>query len=297
MSVYAADTVIPAYPFEPDSAMGNKFFRIRENDAVTFYKKSDFLVPHRKDYYFFVLVRAGNSRHWVDTTPYILQPNTFYFTTPWQVHLKEESKPLSGVTFSFTEEFLAMDDSGFLKTLPIIRNEHNGHELRLDEPALAFIEDMIARIDAEYRATGPWQFNMLQSYVKVLLIYVSRLYTTQFSENPASPDRVLLKRYLDKIEESYTRLHEVAAYASLLHISPGHLSEVVKEQSGKPAITHIHERLVVEARRLLFHTDAVIKEIAFELGFADASYFNRFFKRMTGQTPVEYRTQIREMYH
>ena len=85
-------------------------------------------------------------------------------------------------------------------------------------------------------------------------------------------------------------------YASLLNVSAGHLSELVKEQSGRPAINHIHERLVLEARRLLFHTQHSLKEIAFDLGFTDASYFNRFFKRETNVTPAEYRLSTREMY-
>jgi AraC family transcriptional activator of pobA len=71
----------------------------------------------------------------------------------------------------------------------------------------------------------------------------------------------------------------------------------VKEQSGKSAIMHIHERIVLEAKRLVFHTNSSVKEIAFELGFEDASYFNRFFKRLTGITPVEYKNAIRKMYH
>ena len=83
----------------------------------------------------------------------------------------------------------------------------------------------------------------------------------------------------------------------MLNISAGHLSELVKAQSGKPAIKHIHDRLVLEARRLLFHTSKSSKEIAYDLGFSDASYFNRFFKRETAITPNDYRNQIREMYH
>jgi len=75
------------------------------------------------------------------------------------------------------------------------------------------------------------------------------------------------------------------------------LSDVVKTQSGKPAIKHIHDRLVMEARRLLFHTDNSLKDISFDLGFSDASYFNRFFKRETGVTPASYRAKIRKMYH
>jgi len=69
----------------------------------------------------------------------------------------------------------------------------------------------------------------------------------------------------------------------------------VKTQSGKPAIKHIHERQLLEAKRLLFHANNSLKEIAFDLGFSDASYFNRFFKRETGVTPAEYRADIRKM--
>ena len=131
----------------------------------------------------------------------------------------------------------------------------------------------------------------------VLLTYLSRLYTAQFKGEDVSGEKLLLRKFQAKIDECFRESHEVADYASLLHISAGHLSEVVKSQSGKPAIKHIHERLVMEARRLLFHTDHALKDIAFDLGFSDTSYFNRFFKRETGVTPAEYRTGIRKMYH
>lgn len=297
MYTYGEETVIPTYPFEQDSATGNKMFRINKNDSVVNYKKADFLTPHRKDYYFLAFVKMGSSRHWIDMTPYTLKPNTFYFTVPHQVHLKEEAEPITGMSISFTSDFLATDENNFLKNLPVIQNPHNGHELGLNDQDLLFIEDILEKIHAEYHAGSHWQHNMLLAYMKVLLIHLSRLYTDQISNTEVLPDRLLLKKYLSKIEASYTSLHEVAAYADMMNISAGHLSELVKEQSGKPAIVHIHERLILEARRLLIHTDNTVKEIAFQLGFEDASYFNRFFKRLTSHTPVEYRNSIREMYH
>jgi len=135
------------------------------------------------------------------------------------------------------------------------------------------------------------------AYLTVLLTYLSRLYKEQFKDNNISADKLLLKNFQAKINECFRELREVGDYASRLHISAGHLSEVVKMQSGKPAIKHIHERLVLEARRLLFHTNNSLKEIAFDLGFSDSSYFNRFFKRETGVTPAGYRANIRKMYH
>jgi len=289
--------IIPKYPFEPDALVGNPLFRINRNDNVRNYQRSDFLVPHRKDYYFLVFVKKGSSRHWIDMTPYTLQPNTFYFTVPQQVHLKEESEPLTGTSISFSRDFLAADNSHSLKELPIIRNPHNGHVLLLNDADIVFIEDLLHKLYTEYHSKNEWQHPMLLAYMRVLLIYLSRLYTEQFSNAEPSQSRLLLRNYLLQVEKGYKELHEVAAYADALHISAGHLSEVVKEQSGKPAIAHIHERLLLEAKRLLLHSDISIKEMAYQLGFEDASYFNRFFKRLAGQTPMQYREAIRKMYH
>lgn len=293
----STDTVIPKIAMEPDPATGNAIFRIRKNESASYYLKSEFLQPHRKDYYFLAFVIKGGSRVWVDMTSYVLKPQTVYFTTPQQINVKEEVIPMSGYTIAYTPAFLALDDSGFLESLPIIRNLHNGHELNLREEDAVFVEGMMEKICTEYAMQSTWQHQMLLAYMKVLLIYLSRLYTEQFDSMAGTPDRVLLKRFLGHIDESFRSLHEVSDYAALLHMSAGHLGDVVKAQSGKPAIAHVHERLLLEARRSLVHTELAVKEIAYELGFEDASYFNRFFKRMSGQTPVEYRTQVRKMYH
>jgi AraC family transcriptional activator of pobA len=290
------ETIIPKFELEPDTRTGNKMLRMEKSDCSMSMMRSDFLRPHRKDYYFFVLVRQGSSRHWIDMMPYTLKADTFYFTVPNQVQLKEEAEPLTGILIAFTDEFLALEGNSSLKQLPIIQNKHNGHDLALTPEDVVFIENILEKMYAEYLFKNNWQRGMMTAYTQVLMIYLSRLYTEQYSNSTETPDRQMLKRYLSKIEESYTQTHEVTAYADMLNISAGHLSEVVKEQSGKPAIAHIHERLILEAKRLLFHTEHSIKEIAFQLGFEDASYFNRFFKRLAKHTPVEYRTTTREMY-
>jgi AraC family transcriptional activator of pobA len=297
--MYSTETelVIPKYPLAPDMVTGSKMFSINKTNCAVNYFKRDFLVPHRKDYYFWAFVRQGGSRHWIDMKPYQLKPDTFYFTVPHQVHLKEEAMALTAMSVAFTEEFLALEENSLLRQLPIIQNPDNGHELTLNTADVLFIEDMLDKIYTENKSTSNWHNSMLMGYMRILFIYLSRLYTEQYGNKEEATDRVLLKKYLSRIEENYLDAHEVACYADMLNISAGHLSEVVKEQSGKPAIAHIHDRLILETKRLLFHTDHSIKEIAFKLGFEDASYFNRFFKRIVGATPLSYRSSIREMYH
>jgi AraC-like DNA-binding protein len=230
-------------------------------------------------------------------SPYILQDNTVYFSGPNNIIVKEEFKQLWSTGIAFTGEFLSLQENASLSKLPLIQNPKNAHELLLTECDIIFVEDMLGKITTEYQHPGEWQQRMLAGYMSVLLTYLSRLYSEQFKDNEPSTDKLLLQKFQAKIDECYCELHEVGDYASLLNISAGHLSEVVKTQSGKPAIKHIHERLILEARRILFHTNNALKEIAFGLGFSDASYFNRFFKRETGVTPAEYRDNIRKMYH
>lgn len=290
------DTVIPNYSLQQISGKANTMIEVAESGGDSVRRQSNFLVPHRRNYYLMVFVKNGSSRHWVDCTPYTLKPNTFYFTVPHQVHLKEEAEPLHGLMACFTEEFLQLEENNMLRQLPIIQNADSAHELNLQAHDVVFIEDTMQKMLNEFKTGHDWRNQMLQAYLRVLMIYLSRLYTEQYTDKALVPDRVILKKFQSLIEDNFREKHEVAEYAGMLNITPGYLNDLVKQQGGKTAITHIHERLVVEAKRLLLHTELSIKQLAYEIGFDDAAYFNRFFKRLTNSTPAAYRTNIRQMY-
>lgn len=230
-------------------------------------------------------------------TPYLIKDNTIYFTTPDELIVKEETKSLYSTGIAFTKEFLLLAENEAAGKLPLIQNQYKGYELLLSGADVRFVEDMLAKIADEHRQPGGWQTRMLAALLTVLLTYLSRLYVQQYGSADTHPDKELLKNFREKVNECFREWHELSHYAQWLHISAGHLSEVVKAQSGRSASRHIQERIMLEARRLLIHTEQSSKEIAYSLGFADASYFHRFFKREAGSTPLQYRTRIREMYH
>ncbi|KXH79699.1 AraC family transcriptional regulator [Chryseobacterium kwangjuense] len=296
MHLHISSSEIPTYSLEPDNGTGNRHFRMYHFDGER-PNLGDLLVPHRKDHYLVILVRkGGQARQWIDMKQYSLQDNTLHFLSPGQLIVKEESAKITSVGVGFTPEFLSMNHHASLADLPLLRNPHDARALTMSDADIVFTEDLFAKIAIEYKQPGEWQHRMLISYLSVLLTYLSRLYSEQHKATEISPERTLLKNFQAKVNESFRELHEVSDYAAKLNISAGHLSEVVKVQSGKSAIKHIHERITLEARRLLFHSSHSLKEIAFSLGFSDPSYFNRFFKRETGLTPSDYRTSTREMY-
>jgi len=298
MKTISGENTIAKYSLQQGNPKGDHLIEMILCNGMEFQKrKADFLTPHRKDYYMFVLVRKGSSRHWIDTTPYTLKDNTFYISSPWQVQVKEQTNPLEGIILSFSEEFINLDESKTLQQLPVIKNPFNAHEFSLEPPDFLFIEDILFKMWGEYQEKNEWRYTMLLSYLRVLGIYVSRLYTDQLSKTAGTKERVLLQRFKHLINERFSELHQVADYAEQLSLTAGYLNEVVKQQSGKTAIEHIHERIVLEAKRQLLHTEFSAKEIAYDLGFEDAAYFSRFFKRLTEQTPAAFRQAIRKMYN
>ena len=279
---------VPVHRFQPDEATGSPSFTIVRLQGETV-PVPYMLLPHRKDYYLLFFVQHTSGRHWVDLTPYPHQDNTVYFTNPTQILVNEALAPTWGTYLGFTREFLALQPSAALRELPLIQNPHQGHQLRLSAVEAAFVAQVLANLEAEHYRPGPWQHPLLSAHLTVLLTYLSRLYTEQLPDPAAAAAQRVLHAYQAQVEECFRELHEVGAYAARLHLSARQLSAVVKAQSGKPAIKHVHERLVLEARRLLVYTDQSLKEITFELGFSEASYFSRFFKRETGVTPLAYR--------
>jgi AraC family transcriptional regulator, transcriptional activator of pobA len=252
MRVLLSSSEIPIYSLEPEGLAGNRHFKVYQfQDQRP--SPGDLLVPHRKDHYLVILVRkGGQARQWVDMKPHILQDDTLHFLGPGQLIVKEESTKISSIGVGFTPEFLSIHGHGALADLPLLRNPYDAHALAMTADDIVFTEDIFAKIAAEYKHPGEWQHRMLIAYLSVLLTYLSRLYSKQHEATEISPERILLKTFQAKVNESFQQLHEVGDYATMLNITAGHLSEVVKMQSGKPAIKHIHERLTLEARRLLF---------------------------------------------
>jgi AraC family transcriptional activator of pobA len=290
-------SIIPVYSLQESSELGSRLFEVRELNNPAVHRDPSFFLPHRKDYYFFFLVKKGYNRHWIDFVSYEVKPRHLYFTVPQQVHLKERSEPVQGTLLTFTDEFLALQDQNLLKHLPILQNLDDRHEIALDDADISFLDNLLMQMLAEFNQQNDWKKSMLQSYLEIFLVYLSRIYTKQFNVNSAAANgQALVKRMKNLLDEQYAGLHQVSDYAQQLNVTPGHLNDTIKQHTGKNATTIIQERIMLEAKRILFHTDLPVKEIAWRLGFEDAAYFNRFFKRLAAETPMQFRGSIREKY-
>ena len=108
-------------------------------------------------------------------------------------------------------------------------------------------------------------------------------------EEKKSKQEQLLERFFDCVQTHYKRERGVDFYADKLCLTPKYLSTAIRQTSGKTAGEWIDEYVVLEAKALLKSTNMTIQQISDELNFPSQSFFGKFFKRVTGMSPKEYR--------
>ncbi|MEI3788595.1 MULTISPECIES: helix-turn-helix domain-containing protein [unclassified Chryseobacterium] len=139
---------------------------------------------------------------------------------------------------------------------------------------------IISLMEKEYN--GSSRLDLLKSYLRAFCIIITEQISLQ---NPSINDRQRIQELVSLIEEHYTAEKDTRFYADQIKISTHHLNDIVRLSRGTTVKKMIAQRLVLEAKRELSFGALTVKEIAFKLGFSDASYFSRFFKKHTGRNP------------
>ena len=145
----------------------------------------------------------------------------------------------------------------------------------------------------EINSRDKLQQESLQVMLKRFLILCVRLYTQEKKYPKGKKEMNLIREYNFLIEQYFKSKHTVKEYASLLHKSPKTLSNIFSRSGFKSPLFYIQERILLEARRQLLHTNKSVKEIAFELGYEDLQTFSRFFKKHQGSSPSEYKKDLK----
>lgn len=251
-------------------------------------------VPHRHDFFEIIWLRSAQGLVRSDLRSYPVRPRTLFFTSPGQIHAWELAGEASGEIASFREEFFAVtsDHPGLLAKMPFLYAGAPDPILYLDAKEGARIDRVFRQLHTEAAEPAPGRDDLVRAYITILLTHARQCFARRAPENapPATVD-LLARRFRHALEEHFPQLLEAGEYAALLRVSRTHLNTHLHRETGRTASEIIHERIVLEAKRLLSHTSLTGAQIAHRLRFQDPSYFGRFFRRTTGQTPGEYRDQ------
>jgi len=254
--------------------------------------------PHFHDFFQVALVRgAGSVMH--DFRDYGVQGETLFFLSPGQVHSVRADQRLDGVIISFSQSFFdhttappseLLDLPFFFAVdaaplLPIPA----GDEFRIG-PAVLEIQEEFANA-AHFAATS------IRAWLRILFARATRLYQVSHPVVEATAGARLVRQFYLSVERHFREEFTLGDYARALGVTANHLNDVVRLEAKQSAGSLVRQRRLLDAKRLLSHSDLSVSEIGYHIGFGDPSYFSRFFRRETGLAPASFREQIREKYH
>lgn len=251
--------------------------------------------PHRHDFFEVLFLLKGSGFHVIDGNRYEIKPPCVFFMSPGQAHKLELSSDIEGYIFIFTSDFYLLNrsDQNSLIEFPFFYTIHQDNPPLLlgNEEDVIFLERIFLQGISELKKTGSFSIEMLRSILDLILTTCSARYKANQSSVSKGKGQILVKRFYQLVEENYPKNLSLSDYALMLSVTPNHLTQTVRQFTGKTSVQVIKLKQILEIKRLLVHTNLNVTEIATRLNFDDQSYFSKFFKRETDLTPLQYRSQ------
>ena len=267
--------------FQLDVSTFNEFY-IHDLSKET-YKLKLPLPPHRKTVNDFILVTDGEMTKSAGIDSYEVTKNTIFLLPAGQITATTQiSENLSGFYCHFSTDFIAESKSqiDILNKVPF---------LKLSSNDCFNLTNLLKRIENIY--TQNPNYELIRSYLFTFLTEIKTLQKTEKNIGLTATEKIAFE-FKHILTKHVTNHHEARFYAKQLHVSPNHLNRCVKKVFRKSVTQHIADLLILEAKVLLHQQSIPIADISFSIGFEDPSYFGRFFKKQTRQTPTEFRLII-----
>jgi AraC family transcriptional activator of pobA len=245
--------------------------------------------PGRKDFFEIVWLKNEDPLHALKFADSNVKGDWIYLIPPYRVHqLNKAGK--NGELISFKREILEEGDKEFLLDLFKIFNVQGEFScLRMDAEAATDLSSVYKLLNEEYNK-GPENLPIVKTLLKVFLLKLIQIKDLEFTDHDINQTRVY--EFLMLLESNFLTVRNTDFYAGKLGISSKRLNQILKEKLDKTGMQIIHDRIILEAKRLIIHSEQTIKEISFELGFSDRPYFSRFFKKQTGESPDSFQKQV-----
>jgi AraC-like DNA-binding protein len=229
---------------------------------------------HRTDFHHLLLVAKGQGTHVVDFERYKIDPGMVVYVRPGQVHRFGHEPQLDASMVVFRPETLSEE----VALAPCGRPG-------ADRLALATaLVDGLAQ-ECAVSQGGTRSRALLGALVQTLMYALD--------DGAERPERAgLFGSFLVAVEREFRRAREVAAYAAILGCSTRTLTRHCLEAEGKSAKRVIDDRILLEARRFLAHESVTVAALASQLGFPEPTQFVKFFRRVSRETPGQFRKRI-----
>lgn len=253
----------------------------------------------RKDFYKICLTTGKSKIHYADRS-FEQEGTILFFGNPYIPYSWETiSTTYSGYTCLFSEEFFkASERTESLQHSPLFKIGGTPI-LQITEEQRQFLSSIFQRMIEEQKIDYAYKDDLMRTYVNFIIHEALKLQPSEHYDQHRNAASRLTSVFLELLERQFPiesvdnplQLKTAQDYAKSLNVHVNYLNRAVKEVTGKPTTTHITERIITEAKALLQHTGWNIADIAYALGFEYPTYFNNFFKKLTGTNPKALRLQ------
>ncbi|MES2479854.1 MAG: helix-turn-helix transcriptional regulator [Bacteroidota bacterium] len=260
----------------------------------------DYFKPHRHSYFEFFVFEKGGGSHFIDFVEYPILDCSVHIVFPQQIHLVKRNERASGSIIICSKHFMNLLGKFFYPQLE--QNTHNAPCLSFETEIFSILKKIISDLETESKQSSVLSYNLTQNYTSIFLSHCIRKSAAIIQEELQTPnysqhDWEVYTKFDGLVEQYFMEKATVAFYAQKMAMTAKVLNNCIRKVIGKTAVELLQEKTLIEAKRLLLHSDESIKEIAYKLNFKDSSYFTRFFTKYENQTPKEFKQYWEQKYH
>ena len=240
----------------------------------------------------FVLCMGGTLEATINLSDYTIRENDFITLSPGSIiQINKIEGDLKLYFMVFSSKFI----EGISKTksiIDLIYITKNHPILSLPKEFACIYEEFFTlMMKVYYKEHSPYNPEILKCMLLSILYRLSDMYHERpiRSETALSRSEEICKTFSHLVIQHYTTERNILYYAKQMNITPTHLSNTVKHVTGKTVMDIISEVVIVDAKAQLKSTNIPIHEISDSLNFPNVSFFGKYFKRLTGMSPQQYR--------
>jgi AraC family transcriptional activator of pobA len=281
-------THIPNYTLTDLAKKGVLMINMRDYAAYPSHAVSR---PHRDDHFTILVLSSGKFELNIDFETVKLAKPSFLLISPEQVHDIGKIEKIQGWLINIEPSVIypeIVERFYEYPTKPILL-----------ETASALTPQLFSLLQTAEALSGQDSNLLIEKTIKLIInAALSLVIASVLPDNGESVKRsrgtLIYKQFRALLERHFKTWKQASRYASEVSITPTHLNDTVKEQTGLTVTEHIQNRSVLEAKRLLFFTDMSVSETCYQTGYNDPVHFGKLFRKVTGLTPLAFRKKFRE---
>jgi AraC family transcriptional regulator, transcriptional activator of pobA len=251
----------------------------------------------RKDFYKICLTTGESLINYADRS-FLMKGTILFFANPNVPYSWETiSRSYVGYTCLFSEDFYKPSDRSESLQQSSLFKIGGTPIFEITAEKREFLNGIFRNMMAEQNTNYAFKDDLMRNYINLIIHEALKLQPAENFDQVKNAAHRITKVFLELLERQFPiestgrplKLRTAQDYATALNLHVNYLNRAVKETTGKSTTTHISERIANEAKALLLHTDWNVADIGYALGFEYPTYFNNFFKRITGTNPTSIR--------